>query len=266
MYPLKSRQTSPRWSTGNYVVATDVPPGWPGQAGGVPSCVTESVSSQHQPAGTASAMASVPALASSPQPSTHPGTDQRPPEDGPSLEERLRRGDEGALAEVYQQFAPAMFSAAFRLLGNREDAAEAVQQAFFQAWRGAQRLEGRSGGLQPWLHAITRRAAIDLYRRERRGRWNTSLSEPATESLLAIPGPSLEDSWRAWQVRSALVQLPARERQVLKLAYFHQMTQTEIAGHLGVPIGTVKSRTARAQQRLAALLAHLRDEAPAEAS
>ncbi|MBM0256407.1 sigma-70 family RNA polymerase sigma factor [Micromonospora sp. 4G55] len=166
------------------------------------------------------------------------------------------------MTELYRRYARAMFATAYRLLGNREDAAEAVQQAFFQAWRGARRLDGRDGSLQPWLYAITRRAAIDLYRRERRGRLNISLSEGRTADLLSVPGPSMDDSWRTWQLRSALDQLPSRERQVLQLAYFHQMTQREIAEHVGIPVGTVKSRTSRAQRRLTQLLGHLRDEAP----
>lgn len=175
------------------------------------------------------------------------------------LEERFRNGDETALIEIYRRYSASMFTTAFSLLGNREAAAEAVQQAFVQAWRGASGFQA-DRGLRPWLYAITRRAAIDVYRRERRSTLHVSLEESrAAEGEFATEGPSLDDAWKVWQVREALDQLHPDEREVLRLAYFYQLTQSEIAKALHVPLGTVKSRTSRAQRRLAQLLVHLRD-------
>ncbi|MFF5176288.1 RNA polymerase sigma factor [Micromonospora sp. NPDC000089] len=179
-----------------------------------------------------------------------------------SLEERFQAGDERALVEIYRRHSAAMFATALKLLGNREYAAEAVQLAFVQAWRGASRFDHRRG-IQPWLYAITRRTAIDVYRRERRSAYQIGLLESWDADTIATShAPSIEDSWRTWQVRAALDQLRPAEREVLYLAYFEQMTQSEIAAVLDVPVGTVKSRTARSQQRLARLLAHLQDDAP----
>jgi RNA polymerase sigma-70 factor (ECF subfamily) len=175
-----------------------------------------------------------------------------------TVENRLRHGDDTVLTDLYRQYTPSMFAAAYGLLGNREDAAEAVQQAFVQAWRGARSFDGRAGGLQPWLYAITRRAAIDVYRRTRRDRSHVSLSDGGVHDTLAVRGPSLDESWCTWQVRSALRRLPPNERQVLVLAYFERLTHGEIARQLGIPVGTVKSRMFRAQQRLSGLLSHLR--------
>jgi RNA polymerase sigma-70 factor (ECF subfamily) len=176
-----------------------------------------------------------------------------------TLGERFRRGDESALAEMYREYAGPMFATALSLLGDRELAADAVQQAFVQAWRAAARFDpGRA--LPPWLYAITRRTAVDVYRRNRRSPAHVPLDETwASAPELAVDGPSLDATWRVWEVRRALERLTPEERAVLELAYFDGYTQSETATTLGVPLGTVKSRTARAQRRLAELLGHLRD-------
>ena len=108
--------------------------------------------------------------------------------------------------------------------------------------------------LAPWLYTIARRQAIDAYRRERRAR-----AVDAAELDDAQAAVSLEATWEAWQVRLALEQLPDDERQVVRLSWFDGLAHPEIADKLGVPVGTVKSRSHRAHRRLADLLAHVRD-------
>lgn len=175
-----------------------------------------------------------------------------------TLEERFSRGDESALEEMYRRYHSRMFGTALNLLGDRELAAEAVQQAFVQAWLAARRFDPRRE-LQPWLYSITRRTSVDVHRRERRAARHLRLDEPEGEQRqLTAEGPSMESAWRVWQVRRALERLHPDERHVLHLAYFEGHSQREIAGVLGIALGTVKSRTARAQRRLAGLLAHLR--------
>lgn len=179
-----------------------------------------------------------------------------------SLGERFRSGDETVLAELYRRYSGPMLATAFNLLGDRELAADAVQRAFLQAWRGADRFDpGRD--IQPWLYAITRRTSIDVYRRNRRSADELSLdSNPwLGETTSGADPQSFEAVWQAWEVRTALDQLPADEREVLRLAYFEGHTQTEIAAQLSLPLGTVKSRTHRAQRRLSDLLGHLRETA-----
>ncbi|HET6988312.1 MAG TPA: sigma-70 family RNA polymerase sigma factor [Kribbella sp.] len=173
-----------------------------------------------------------------------------------TLGERFRVGDGSALPEVYVRYSGPMFATALNLLGNREHAADAVQRAFVQAWRAADRFDP-ARELKPWLYAITRRAAVDIYRRERRTQEQLILDE-VVEAAVAEP-PSFVAIWQTWQVRDALARLRPADRQVLRLAYYDGLTQTEIAERLRVPLGTVKSRTSRAQRRLAKLLAHLRD-------
>ncbi|WP_432947752.1 RNA polymerase sigma factor [Kribbella sp. CA-253562] len=176
-----------------------------------------------------------------------------------TLAERFRGGDQSALTEMYRLYSAPMFVIALKMLGRRDLAADTVQRAFVQAWQAAGRFDvGRE--LQPWLYAITRRAAIDVYRRERRASETLPLDPDGADRALVSEDVTLDETWRAWEVRRALDQLHPDEREVLRLAYHEGYTQSEIAEHLGIALGTVKSRTARAQRRLAGMLQHVRDE------
>ncbi|HZY09110.1 MAG TPA: RNA polymerase sigma factor, partial [Ilumatobacteraceae bacterium] len=110
-----------------------------------------------------------------------------------------------------------------------------------------------------WLATITRRVAIDLQRSENR-RPSTSLEVASVDdpALVTLP-PSEEAVWETWQVRAAIDELPPEEREVVRLQHLQGHTHTEIAEKLGVPLGTVKSRSSRAHQHLAHRLKHLRE-------
>ncbi|MFI6132669.1 RNA polymerase sigma factor [Micromonospora sp. NPDC051141] len=174
--------------------------------------------------------------------------------------QRFRAGDETALTELYRHHAGSMFATALSLLGDRELAAEAVQQAFVQAWRSAGRIDA-TRDLGQWLYTLTRRAVDDVHRRSRRMPMHAAPDESRTMgSRVATEEPSTETMGRVWQVREALDRLDADERLVLQLAHHQGMTQGEIADALGIPLDMVKSRTSRAQRNLAAaLLSHLPD-------
>jgi RNA polymerase sigma-70 factor (ECF subfamily) len=175
---------------------------------------------------------------------------------------RFAAGDETAFAQVYERYAGPMFTVALRALGRRDLAADVVQQAFLQAWRAAATVSP-DAPIAPWLFTITRRCAIDAWRKEsRHDAVDTSSSEVDHGSSAGpgISGPGMESVWEAWQVRSALTQLTADERAVVKLAYVEGLSQSQIAGHLGLPLGTVKSRSSRAHRRLSQLLSHLAPE------
>jgi RNA polymerase sigma factor (sigma-70 family) len=103
------------------------------------------------------------------------------------------------------------------------------------------------------LYAIARRVALDIGRRERRRPATT----PLRPSTPAPDGPTLDQAWEAWQVRCALRDLPADERELIWLTHYVGLTQSQIADRLGLPLGTVKSRSHRAQRLLAERLAHL---------
>lgn len=165
---------------------------------------------------------------------------------------RFRSGDPGAVRELYDAYGRSVFSVAYQALGDRGLAEEAVQQTFLQAWRAAGRFDpDREPG--PWLYAIARRVAVDLYRRERR---HLAADE---EPEVAVLPPSFEATWETWEVRLALDQVPEDEQAILRATYYLGFTQEETAERLGIPLGTVKSRSHRAHRRLAGLLSHLKE-------
>jgi RNA polymerase sigma-70 factor (ECF subfamily) len=172
---------------------------------------------------------------------------------------RFADGDDDAYAEVFQEFRGPVFGLALHLLANRGLAEEALQQAFLAIWRSRATFDP-TRPLAAWVFGIARRAAIDIYRRERR--------RPATVALepdLVGESFSAERLWEMWEVRRAVEALPAAEAAVVRLAHYYQFTHSEIAAHLGIPLGTVKSRSLRAHRHLAAALQHLLDGEPGPA-
>lgn len=169
--------------------------------------------------------------------------------------ERFAAGDPAAVHALYDEYGRAVMAVAYKALGDRWLAEEAVQQTFLQAWRGAASFDpGRDPG--PWLATIARRAAIDIYRRERRHR-SASLDEGI--EIASLP-PSFEQLWEVWRLRTALDRLPENDRRILHALHALGLTHEEAASHLGIPVGTVKSGSHRAYRRLARMLADLREE------
>ena len=169
----------------------------------------------------------------------------------PEVLQRFRIGDESAIKAVYDRFGGPVFAVSMSILGESGLAADATQQTFIKAWRAASTYDPeRSFG--PWIYAIARRTAIDIYRKRAR----VVVSDKVD---VVSMGPELETVWEVFEVRAALDQLPDEERQVVKLSHFDGLTHLEIADQLGVPVGTVKSRSHRAHQRLLVLLKHLEE-------
>ncbi|MFE4922297.1 RNA polymerase sigma factor [Streptomyces sp. NPDC056661] len=172
-----------------------------------------------------------------------------------TLPERFQQGEETALAEMYAKYSGPMFTTAFSRLGDRELAAEAVQLAFFHAWQAAASFD-TTRALRPWLYTITRRAAVDVYRANRRASEVLPL-HTVPDRQVSVDDLSMDEIWLAWEVRRALDKLGPYERDVLRLAYYEGMSQSEISRALDVPLGTVKSRTARALRQIEERLSHL---------
>lgn len=170
---------------------------------------------------------------------------------------RFKAGDPEAVRQLYATYGRAIFTIAVRALGDRELAEEVVQDTFVKAWRAAERFDLEKEAA-PWLYAIARRAVVDAYRREYRHR--VSVDEDL--DMVALP-PSFEGLWMAWEIRSAVDRLGEDERHVIECAHFRGMTHEETASELGIPVGTVKSRSHRAHRKLTALLAHLESEVSA---
>ena len=169
------------------------------------------------------------------------------------LRRRFAAGDRAALADVYDTYARMAWAAAMRVLHDRALAEDAVTEAFLRAWAACHQYDP-SRPLAPWLYTITRRAAIDVQRKELRP--TRGGHEP--ERDVVVEAPDIDQAWLAWEVQSALATLPEEERVVVQLAHYGGYTHREIAERLAVPIGTVKSRSHRAHRRLAGRLAHVR--------
>ncbi|MFC6085873.1 RNA polymerase sigma factor [Sphaerisporangium aureirubrum] len=169
------------------------------------------------------------------------------------LAECFKQGSPDAFKEIHDSYHAPLFATAMRILGNHEWAADAVQLAFVRAWRAAPDFDA-SRPLLPWLYAIVRRTAIDVHRSERRT--GTTVPSDVLADLAERRGREDDgrDSWLSAEVRCALAELDPHERAVLRLTYYESLTQPEIAEALGIPVGTVKSRTSRARSRLALLL------------
>src|SRR5512132_4183017 len=160
---------------------------------------------------------------------------------------RIADGDDGAFDILYHRFARPLYGLALRMLRDRSRAEDAVQETFASIWRsaGSYRLERGPGA--PWLYAVARNAIVD----RRRSRAEPPTEVPETASPDAEPAERAEASWTAWRVHRALAELPDNERTVLELAYWSELSQSEIAEFLDIPLGTVKTRTRTALARLA---------------
>jgi len=186
--------------------------------------------------------------------------------DDHDLAVRFRNGDEHAVREVYERFAGPLFTLSRSKLADREDAHDAVQQTFLQAWRAAGRYDP-DRPLSAWLYQICRRVCIDGYRQSRRAENITAAvtAETATSTgEISTIGATMEQTWTVWEMRRAVDELPAHERVIVRLADLEGWSLPEIAAHLGIPVGTVKSRSFRAHRHLAKALAHLRPAASDE--
>ena len=174
------------------------------------------------------------------------------------LRARFRQGDPDAVRSVYRSHGRLVHAVAYRVLGDRGLAEEATQLTFVKAWRAAQSFD-ESRELGPWLAAIARRVAIDLYRREALRTADPIESVPAADPSLVAAPQSAEAIYDVWEVRQAVAELPADEQEVVRLQHLDGFTHAQIAERLGVAVGTVKSRSFRAHKRLATMLGHLRE-------
>ena len=168
--------------------------------------------------------------------------------------ERVRAGDSGALAELYDRYTPMLFPVALRILRRPADAEDALQDAWLQVWRTAASYESRRGTVAAWLLTVTRTRALDRYRSlASRGRAESRV-DPEPQNPPVDPSSSAARGEIGTRVRRALAELEPRQREVLEIAYFEGLSQTEIAERLKAPLGTVKSWTRQGLMRLRELL------------
>lgn len=150
---------------------------------------------------------------------------------------RVATGDEEAVTALYDIYAGPLYGFGLRRLGDPALAEELVQAVMTRLWRRAGRYQPARGSVRTWVFTMARTVAIDLYRRQPRAEPVDSLPERADIV------DELEALLRAEAVRAALDRLTPEHREVLDLGYFRGLSQSEIAGRLVLPLGTVKSRT-----------------------
>ncbi len=161
---------------------------------------------------------------------------------------QMARGERSALERLYDRYAAVVYGLALRILGSAADAEEVVQEVFLQAWREAARFDAARGTPRTWLLTLARTRAIDALRSASRGIRRT---ETALTWDVADPQSNRADEVGDRQiVVGAIARLSFQQREVLELAYYQGMTQTEIAARTGLPLGTVKTRVRSALERL----------------
>jgi RNA polymerase sigma-70 factor (ECF subfamily) len=171
------------------------------------------------------------------------------PTDG-YLIERVADGDANAFEVLYHRYVRSVFGLALRRLGDRMRAEDAVQETFAAVWRSARTYRADRGPGAPWLYAVARNAIVD----RARGRHEPPGEVPDAASSEPTPEERAETSYVSWRVHRALSGLPDNEREVIELAYYAELSQSEVAQFLGIPLGTVKTRTRSGLHRLATAL------------
>jgi RNA polymerase sigma-70 factor (ECF subfamily) len=171
------------------------------------------------------------------------------------LLDRLQRRDPQALAELYDRYGPLVFRLILRMVRDNGIAEDLVQETFLRVWNRIGGFDSDRGAVGPWLLAVARNRAIDYLRsRGRRTESTVELNETEHPELFAGLSGDVLNFDLVRQVRRALDQLDAQQRQAIELAYFEGMSQTEIAERMGQPLGTIKTWTRRAIQQMRAAL------------
>jgi RNA polymerase sigma-70 factor, ECF subfamily len=157
-------------------------------------------------------------------------------------------GDRRAFEELYRRYARSVLGIALRRIGDRGRAEDVTQDTFASVWRSAGRYDPARGQATSWLYTVARNAIVDGLRR----RPPPTVANPP-EVAAGDPGPAdaAESEWVSWRVHRAVESLPEQERSLVELAYWSGLSQSEIADYVGLPLGTVKTRTRAALRRLA---------------
>jgi RNA polymerase sigma factor (sigma-70 family) len=170
------------------------------------------------------------------------------------LHRRLSAGDRGAFDELYRRYSPTAYGIAYRLTGQQLLAQDVVHDAFLALWRAPEAFDPTRGVFRSFFLALVHHRAVDTIRREERMR----ARHDRAANLEPAVGEDLSDAVvdedfltrRRSEVRDALADLTPEQRQVLEMAYFAGKTQVRIAEELGIPLGTVKTRTFAALRKL----------------
>lgn len=192
--------------------------------------------------------------------------DARPPPDADEaaadarLLARLAGGDRPAFAEIYDRYSRPLYAIALRVLNDPREAEDVLHDVFLTVWSRAGDYQEKRGQVFAWLLTLTRNRAIDRVRARKRRSEILRQAFPAdlgyAESGAGDSAGLLWHQEKAAAVRQAVATLPTDQRQALELAFFRGLTQQQIAGQLGEPLGTIKARIRRSLLRLRETLSH----------
>ena len=167
------------------------------------------------------------------------------------LSNRLARGDRLALSALFEAYGGMVLATVLRLLRNRAEAEEVVQETFLDVWRRARHYQPERAAFSTWVITIAKARAIDRLRaNDTRARTSEAMRVETVESHT----PDLDAVADGPRLKACLAELSGKQRHTLELAYFQGLTQSEIALRTGTPLGTVKTRTRQALRKLSELL------------
>ena len=153
---------------------------------------------------------------------------------------KVQRGDELAMAALYDRYSGLVYAEASRILRDKGAAEEILQDIFYQVWRTAEKFDPERGSLPGWLVVVARNRSISKLRRR-----STSGDDELNENAVACPfnlESAASQNQLLGRVRRAMENLPEGQREAIELAYFEGMTHSEIASKTGEALGTVKTR------------------------
>lgn len=164
---------------------------------------------------------------------------------------RMTNQSEETLMAMYEQYGALVYSVAYRVLNQAQDAEEVTQDVFMRVWENSHKYDAERGSFTAWLATIARNAAVDkLRKRRRREPEQGTLSMDASAHLWETTLLDDKDNDLRRMLNSAMSSLPREQQQTIQLAYFHGMSQREIAEYLNRPLGTVKSQIRLGMKRL----------------
>ena len=160
------------------------------------------------------------------------------PEDDAELLARVQRGDERAMAVLFDRYSKIVYSVSLRVLRDTASAEDVMQEIFMQIWRNPNSFVAAKGSLGGWLSVVARNRSIDTLRRKRPSEQVEEMNLPSSTNL----ADEAERSILMERARAAVLLLPVEQRKTLEMAFFDGLTHSEIAEMTGDPLGTVKTR------------------------
>jgi len=170
---------------------------------------------------------------------------------------RMATRDQDAFVELYRRYSARVYGLALKVLGDRTEAEDVVQEVLWEVWGRSAQYAPALGSVQTWVLMMTRSRAIDALRKQKS---HERLAKQAAEDARTIgseAGGRTGEDGSSRKLRGALEELPEEQRTVISMAFFRGCTREEIAEALGIPVGTVKTRIRLGVRRLAELNASM---------